>query len=70
MNLKWTDESLDNIAEIYGHIAKDSPYHAGRFADALMDSVEKQLDISPMIGHELPGGNDPNLRRLIYRDCI
>jgi len=68
MAVKWTDEALDNIAAIYAYIAKDSPFHAGRFTDALMDSVEKQLDVSPMTGHELPGGNDSNLRRLIYRD--
>ena len=68
MAAQWTDEALINISDIYAYIAKDSPYHAGRFADALMDNVERQLGVSPHIGHELPGGNDPDLRRIIYHD--
>jgi len=70
MVVQWTDESLNHIASIYAYIAKDSPYHAGLFTDALMDSVEKQLCISTTIGHELPNGNNPNLRRLVYRDYV
>ena len=67
MAVLWTDEALDNIAAIYAYIAKDSPYHAGRFTDAIMESVEKQIGLSPLIGFELPGANDPDLRCIIYR---
>ncbi|GHU79659.1 hypothetical protein FACS1894191_2970 [Clostridia bacterium] len=68
MGVIWTDEALANIADIYAYIAKDSPYQAGRFTDALMDSVEMQLDVSVLVGHELPEGNNPDLRRIIYHN--
>ena len=63
----WTDEALQYIADIYKHIAKDSPQNAETFLSALMDSVELQLSISIEIGRITPEFQNPDKREIIYK---
>ena len=63
----WTDESLQYIAEIYKHIASDSPRNAEDFLNFLMDSVETQLALSAEVGRVTPEFMDHQRREIIYR---
>jgi len=63
----WTDEALKYIAEIYRHIAEDSPQNAESFLNDLMDSVEMQLSVSAEIGRVTPELQDPKKREIIYK---
>ena len=65
--VKWTDSALQDILQIYEYIALDSPYNADAFLDRLMDSAEKQLSVSPLIGRVIPEMNDPAFREIIYK---
>ena len=62
----WTDNALHDIFQIYSYIALDSPVNAGAFTDRLMDSAEKQLNVSPTIGRIVPEIQDPAIREIIY----
>ena len=63
----WTDEALRYLADIYKHIAEDSPQNAENFLNALMDSVETQLSLSTDIGRVTPELQDPDKREIIYK---
>ena len=63
----WTDEAQKYIAEIYKHIAEDSPQNAEDFLNDLMDSVEIQLSLSVEIGRVTPELQNPNKREIIYK---
>ena len=63
----WTDEALRYIADIYKHIANDSPQNAENFLNALMDSVETQLSLSADIGRVTPELHNPDKREIIYK---
>ena len=65
---KWTDQSVDCLAQIYFHISKDSPHNAENFLSKLQESVEKQLSVSLTIGRITPEIGDPSHREIIYRD--
>ena len=63
----WTDEALRYIADIYRHIAEDSPKNAENFLNDLMDSVETQLSLSADIGRVTPELQNPDKREIIYK---
>ena len=67
VRILWTDEALKYVAEIYKHIAEDSPQNAENFLNALMDSVEMQLSVSAEIGRITPEFHDPKKREIIYK---
>jgi len=39
MKIKWTEESLDQLANIEAYIAKDSPARAVHFVDQIIEHV-------------------------------
>ena len=65
---KWTDQSVDCLAQIYAYIAKDSPHGAENFLSKLRESVEMQLSVSLTIGRITPELDDPSHREIIYRN--
>ena len=66
--IKWTDRALRDILQIYEYIALDSADNANAFLDRLMDSAEKQLSVSPLIGRVIPEMKDSAFREIIYEN--
>lgn len=64
--IKWSESAMQDILQIYKYIAQDSPDNADAFLDRLMDSAEKQLSVSPLIGREIPEMKDSAFREIIY----
>ena len=67
MNLRWSREARENLAEIEDFIARDSLERAVRFTDALIDHTEAMLADSPGSGRIVPEIGNPDIRELIYR---
>jgi len=67
-HIKWTDQAVDCLAQIYYYISQDSPRNADAFLERLQDSVEKQLSVSLTIGRITPEIGNPLNREIIYRD--
>lgn len=73
VQINWTAQSLDDIANIAEFIAKDSQKYAVIQVDRFFDSV-KILNKQPVLGKPVPEINDKNIReilqgsyRIIYR---
>jgi addiction module RelE/StbE family toxin len=64
--IQWTENALEDTLQIYIYIAEDSVDRADAFLDRLMDSAEKQLSVSSLIGRVIPEMNDPFFREIIY----
>lgn len=66
MQLIWTREALDKLAEIEEYISKDSPERAINFITYLVDQ-EEMLKDHPHIGRVAPELGNDNIRELIVR---
>jgi len=64
--VKWSDNAMQDLLQIYTLIALDSPENADDFLDRLMDGTEAQLSVSPSIGRIIPEINNPAFREIIY----
>lgn len=67
MNVTWSKEAGENLAEIEEFIARDSFERAVRFIDALIDHAEAILAYNPKSGRTVPEIGNPDIRELIYR---
>ncbi len=67
MNVTWSREAGENLAEIEEYIARDSPERAVRFVDAVIDHAEEMLADNPRSGRTVPETGNPDIRELIYR---
>lgn len=67
MNVNWSREAGENLADIEEFIARDSPSRAVRFVDAIIDHTETILADNPRIGRSVPETGNPDIRELIYR---
>ncbi len=50
MNIKWSDEALEDLRSLHAYIAKDNPAAAKKIAIAIVESVEKNLPENPQMG--------------------
>jgi len=60
----WSPAALDDVDAIAAYIARDSPYHAARFAQKLIDSTDRLTDW-PRSGRVIPEIGDENRREII-----
>jgi toxin ParE1/3/4 len=67
MNVTWSREAGENLAEIEEFIARDNLERAVRFVDALIDHAEAILADNPRSGRTVPEIGNPDIRELIYR---
>jgi plasmid stabilization system protein ParE len=68
MDLKWSQEALEQLFEIEAFIAKDSLERAVDFVDLLIDHVESSLPDNPRLGRTVPEIANPDIRELLFRN--
>ncbi len=49
MNIKWSDEALEDLRSLQADIARDSPTAATKVAMVIIESVENNLSENPQI---------------------
>jgi plasmid stabilization system protein ParE len=64
MKLVWSDEALEQLAEIEAYIARDNPIAAERFVGRLIDHASTLVD-NPRAGRMVPEHRRPDLRELV-----
>jgi toxin ParE1/3/4 len=50
MNIRWSDEALEDLRSLQAYIAKDNPAAAKKVAMAIVESVEINLPENPQMG--------------------
>ncbi|MBN1466336.1 type II toxin-antitoxin system RelE/ParE family toxin [candidate division KSB1 bacterium] len=66
MQIIWTHEALNRLADIEEYISKDSSERAANFVNYLIDRAETLKD-HPKIGRVVPEMANKNIRELIFR---
>jgi toxin ParE1/3/4 len=67
MNIKWTNEALEQLIEIEEFISKDSPERALNFIDQLIEHIETNLPDNPRIGRTVPEIANHDIRELNFK---
>jgi toxin ParE1/3/4 len=63
--IRWSLRSADDLRDVEDFIARDSPLHAVRTIDQIVESVEP-LASFPLMGRVVPEFERDDLRELIY----
>ncbi len=66
MQIVWTQEALERLAEIEEYISKDSPNRAVNFINYLIERAETLIE-HPKIGRVVPEVGNENIRELIAK---
>jgi len=66
MKIVWSQEALDQLAEVDDYISKDSPKRAAIFVDQLVAQAEGLPD-NPGMGRMVPEIGNPGIRELIFK---
>ena len=66
MRVRWTDNSLRHLLDIYEHISQNSPFYAQRMVDRLTKRSE-QIAGFPMSGHNVPEYPAKDIREIIEK---
>ena len=66
MEVKWTQESLEQLLEIEDYISRDSQERAARFVDQLVEHAELLSD-KPRMGRTVPEIANPDIGELIFK---
>lgn len=64
MDLIWSEEALDRLAEIQGYVARDNPVAAARLIARLIERANALLD-HPRMGRVVPEHGRADLREII-----
>ncbi|MHA1721270.1 MAG: type II toxin-antitoxin system RelE/ParE family toxin [Promethearchaeota archaeon] len=64
--IRWTERASFNLENIHTYIAKDSPFFATKFIEALIDAI-KILENTPNCGRVVPELESYEFRELIYK---
>lgn len=67
MTLRWTPESVQDLARLHRFLAEVNPRAALRAVTALRNAVA-QLRVHPRLGSSLPRFEDRDVRRLVVGD--
>ena len=62
--LTWSDEAEEDLSQIHGYIARDSPVYASDFLLRLIAAAESLIEM-PEKGRRVPEVQDSSLRELI-----
>ena len=50
MDIRWSDEALEDLRSLYAYIARDNPAAAPKVAMAVVEAVEANLPENPQMG--------------------
>ncbi len=66
MRVRWTDNSLRHLLDIYEYISRNSPFYAQRMVDRLTKRSE-QIANFPMSGRNVPEYSANDIREIIEK---
>ena len=64
VEIKWTNNALEDLDDIANYISKDSPKYAQILVKQIYEMINS-LKQFPMFGRKVPEYNVPNLREII-----
>lgn len=67
MEIKWTNEALEQLIEIQEFISKDSPERAAIFVNQLIEHAGDSLPDNPRMGRTVPELANPEIREWIFK---
>ncbi len=63
MSVRWTDNALKHLLDIYEYISQNSPFYAQRMVDRLTKRSEQIAELSPY-----PGALSQSIPQTIYEN--
>lgn len=66
MNVRWTDNAIDHLTNIYEYIALNSPMYAKQMVDRITRRSQQIAD-QPLSGRKVPEYDAEDIRELIER---
>jgi toxin ParE1/3/4 len=66
MKVRWTEQALARLSDLYQYIANDNPDAASRLIDSLIERGDR-LSRFPKRGRAVPELGNPEIRELIVR---
>lgn len=66
MNVRWTDNAIDHLTNIYEYIALNSPMYAKQMVDRITRRSE-QITYQSLSGRKVPEYDAEDIRELIER---
>jgi toxin ParE1/3/4 len=66
INIEWTRSAIHDVRVLRNYIAYDSEAYADRFAQKIIDAVEK-LQRFPMMGRRMPEASDEAIREILFQ---
>ena len=66
MRVRWTDNSIRHLLDIYEYISQNSPFYAQRMVDRLTKRSEQIADF-PLSGRNVPEYSANDIRELIEK---
>ena len=67
VEIKWTNNALEELDDIALYISKDSPKYAQILVKQIYEMIS-HLKQFPKFGRKVPEYNDPNLREILYKN--
>ncbi len=67
VEIKWTNNALEELDDIAIYISKDSPNYAQILVKQIYEMVN-HLKQFPKFGRKVPEYNDPNMREILYKN--
>ena len=67
VEIKWTNNALNELDDIANYISKDSPKYAQILIKQIYEMMS-HLEQFPKIGRKVPEYKDPNLREILYKN--
>ncbi|MEJ2250811.1 MAG: type II toxin-antitoxin system RelE/ParE family toxin [Candidatus Lokiarchaeota archaeon] len=67
VEIKWTNNALEELDDIALYISKDSPNYAHILINEIYEMVS-HLKQFPKFGRKVPEYDNPNLREILYKN--
>jgi len=67
VEIKWTNNALEELDDIANYISKDSPKYAQILIKQVYEMIS-HLEEFPKFGRKVPEYNDPNLREILFKN--
>tara|TARA_Y100001935_G_scaffold1014_1_gene875 strand:+ start:73083 stop:73382 length:300 start_codon:yes stop_codon:yes gene_type:complete len=67
VKIKWTSQSIEDLASIFEYIARDSHQIASIFVERLYFHTDQLIE-NPFSGRKVSEMKDKNVRELIYKN--
>ena len=66
MNIEWTRSAIHDVRVVRNYLAYDSEAYADRFAQKMIEAVEK-LGRFPQLGRHMPEAQDEGIREILFQ---